>query len=225
MVREQQIINSQIYLSSRRAAEIARYSADYIGQLCRESRVNCQRINGKWYVEKSSLLRHRNEAVRENETSFQPLVFSSKSNLKVRPSNKSASFLKVVTSVFAVVFVFIGSFSAASYVFSTNTFRSLTQKLSGNVFSAIDPVAVFSDGANDSSAGTTNAGLVVVPASSSTVENSELVKSIENTFSDPVVVHQTNVNSGTITPVFRNVKGHDYLYVLVPVQASSSNTQ
>ena len=61
-------------------------------------------------------------------------------------------------------------------------------------------------------------GIAVVPSSNS-VESDEIIKDkIRASFSDEVVVKPDNSKTaGVITPVFRKVKGDDFVYVLVPV--------
>jgi hypothetical protein len=83
-----------------------------------------------------------------------------------------------------------------------------------------------------------NAGLVVVPQNASTnasttnANEAKLAQTITNSFSDDVTVTPgPNGTTGVITPEFRNVQGHDFLYVLVPVKtgtttvSGSSSTQ
>ena len=69
-----------------------------------------------------------------------------------------------------------------------------------------------------------NAGLVVVPSQGSTTD-AKLAQAITNSFSDNVTVTPgTNGTTGIITPEFRTIKGHDVLYVLVPIKTASSST-
>jgi hypothetical protein len=46
------------YISSKRAAEIARYSRDYVGQLARQGVVSAKLVGRVWYVSKDDILRH-----------------------------------------------------------------------------------------------------------------------------------------------------------------------
>lgn len=52
-------IGDKTYISSKRAAEITGYAKDYIGQLCREGRVNARLVGRNWYVLEESLRSHR----------------------------------------------------------------------------------------------------------------------------------------------------------------------
>ncbi|HYD92897.1 MAG TPA: hypothetical protein VEB18_00330 [Candidatus Paceibacterota bacterium] len=62
-------IDGKTYISSKRAAAIAGYAKDYIGQLCREGRVEARLIGRSWYVHEPSLRKHRfdEEGAREDE--------------------------------------------------------------------------------------------------------------------------------------------------------------
>jgi hypothetical protein len=60
-----------------------------------------------------------------------------------------------------------------------------------------------------------NEGMVVVPSS----DNDELQKQkIKESFSDEVVVQQTDNDSGIIIPIFKNGEGEKYLYMMVPIK-------
>lgn len=59
-MKDSVIIEGKIYISSRRAAEIHKYSNDYIGQLCRTEKVNAKMIGRTWFVEEKSLNNHKN---------------------------------------------------------------------------------------------------------------------------------------------------------------------
>ncbi len=46
------------YISSKRAAEIGRYTQDYIGQLIRDKKIEARRVGRAWFVSLSSLEKH-----------------------------------------------------------------------------------------------------------------------------------------------------------------------
>jgi hypothetical protein len=52
-------IDGNIYISSKKAAEITGYAKDYIGQLCREGHVEARMVGRSWYVLESSIRAHR----------------------------------------------------------------------------------------------------------------------------------------------------------------------
>lgn len=53
------VIGDKRYLSSKRAAELTGYAKDYIGQLCREGRVEAKLVGRSWYVLESAIREHR----------------------------------------------------------------------------------------------------------------------------------------------------------------------
>ncbi len=53
------VIGEKKYISSKKAAELTGYAKDYIGQLCREGRVEARLVGRSWYVLESSVREHR----------------------------------------------------------------------------------------------------------------------------------------------------------------------
>lgn len=59
-------MNSDLYfdgkkfISSSRAAKISGYVNDYIGQLCRDGKLECRMVGRSWYVSLESLTQHKN---------------------------------------------------------------------------------------------------------------------------------------------------------------------
>ena len=56
---EEITIADKVYVSSKRAAKITGYAKDYVGQLCREGRVEARLVGRNWYVLESALREHR----------------------------------------------------------------------------------------------------------------------------------------------------------------------
>lgn len=54
-------IDGSEYISSSRAAKLAKYSSDYIGQLCRRGSIPGRLVGRTWYVNKECLLEHKIE--------------------------------------------------------------------------------------------------------------------------------------------------------------------
>ena len=52
-------IEGKEYISSRRAAEITKYSNDYIGQLCRSGKISARMIGRTWFVAIDSIIEHK----------------------------------------------------------------------------------------------------------------------------------------------------------------------
>ncbi len=60
-------IGDKTYISSKQAAKITGYAKDYVGQLCREGRVEARLVGRNWYVLEASVLEHRFGAVEEEQ--------------------------------------------------------------------------------------------------------------------------------------------------------------
>jgi len=52
-------IGDKKYISSKQAAKITGYAKDYVGQLCREGRVEARLVGRNWYVLDSAIREHR----------------------------------------------------------------------------------------------------------------------------------------------------------------------
>lgn len=52
-------LGDKTYISSKYAAKITGYAKDYVGQLCREGRVDARLVGRNWYVLESSIREHR----------------------------------------------------------------------------------------------------------------------------------------------------------------------
>jgi len=85
-------IGDKIYVSSKKAAKITGYTKDYVGQMCREGRVEARLVGRNWYVLESSLMEHRfgaEEAVQEEvEASVEESAPEEKEDLWLAPTYK-----------------------------------------------------------------------------------------------------------------------------------------
>ncbi|PIQ69005.1 MAG: hypothetical protein COV91_00765, partial [Candidatus Taylorbacteria bacterium CG11_big_fil_rev_8_21_14_0_20_46_11] len=55
-------IDGKRFISSSRGGTITGYNKDYIGQLCRDGRVDARLVGRSWFVSEDDLLRHKNSA-------------------------------------------------------------------------------------------------------------------------------------------------------------------
>jgi hypothetical protein len=53
------LIEGRVFVSSKQAAKITGYAKDYVGQLCREGRVEARLVGRNWYVLEDSIREHR----------------------------------------------------------------------------------------------------------------------------------------------------------------------
>lgn len=61
-------VGDEKLISTTRASELSGYSKDYIGQLCREDKIECRRISGHWYIDEESLTAYQKPSTVENTT-------------------------------------------------------------------------------------------------------------------------------------------------------------
>lgn len=66
-------IGDKIYISSKQAAKITGYAKDYVGQLCREGRVDAKLVGRNWYVLESSIREHRFGPEAKTEAAAEPV--------------------------------------------------------------------------------------------------------------------------------------------------------
>lgn len=60
-------IGGDIYISSKRAAELTGYAKDYIGQLARSNKIKATRVGRAWYVSKNAIHEHADLPLPEKE--------------------------------------------------------------------------------------------------------------------------------------------------------------
>jgi hypothetical protein len=53
------ILQGKKFISAKRAAIIFGYTSDYVGQLCREGRIECTMVGRSWFVSEDSVLKHK----------------------------------------------------------------------------------------------------------------------------------------------------------------------
>lgn len=58
-------VNGKLYKKASVLAKEFRYTSDYIGQLCRNKKVDCQFVGRSWYVTEASLLAHKDTRYKE----------------------------------------------------------------------------------------------------------------------------------------------------------------
>lgn len=59
-------IGDDTLISTTKASELSGYSKDYIGQLCREDKIECRRVSGHWYVNEDGLKRYQENGTEED---------------------------------------------------------------------------------------------------------------------------------------------------------------
>lgn len=91
-------IDGKTYVSSKRAAEITGYAKDYIGQMCREGRVEARLVGRAWYVLETSLREHRfgsETAVSEPEAPKKPSIVDTWATLRYEAEPSEAKAIPI----------------------------------------------------------------------------------------------------------------------------------
>lgn len=69
-------------------------------------------------------------------------------------------------------------------------------------------------------------GIVITSSTGSNEEDEEVKQKIRGSFSDEVKISEDDSGTaGVITPIFKDTKGKDFIYVMVPVKENSSETK
>ncbi len=91
------VVEGNTYTKATALAKQFRYTTDYIGQLCRAGKVECQLVGRSWYVTERSLLAHKDSRYKEIRLDEKIL----KNNTKIASSDEEISVvprLKRVTA-------------------------------------------------------------------------------------------------------------------------------
>lgn len=195
------ILQNRNFISAKRAANIFGYSADYVGQMCREGKLECTMIGRSWYVSEDSVREYsatiNNSSINNSSTNFSSTPSqAAAANLSVLPKSR---FTKLDLSLVLILFVLSATLISINFIsFTKDDFKSMTSAVMN--------------------------GLVVVPNSGSVADDELIKESIKTNFSDDVSINpDPSGNSGTITPVFKSRESTDYLYVMVPVKEKQKN--
>lgn len=137
---------------------------------------------------------------------FQTFVFVAEPN----KSNTVTSTASVISVAKEITSELVKAFSMIPY-FASNLFDH------GSIYDK-EKLAEVEKPPPESSTSGQFGGVAIVP-SSETVQGDELIKKrIRDSFSDEVEIRpDASGTAGVITPVFRKVKGNDFVYVMVPV--------
>lgn len=68
------VIEEKKYLSSKKAAKLTGYAKDYVGQLCREGKVEARLVGRNWYVLEDSIMDHRFGSISDVKEDNQPIA-------------------------------------------------------------------------------------------------------------------------------------------------------
>lgn len=233
-MKESVILKDGKYISARQAAGIFGYTADYIGQLCRAGKLDAKMIGRSWFVTEESIIKYRlsvsvelaNEVLETVQDPVLPISYNPKLILSAGLCIISIFF------VFRSIYIHTDVMNNASKNPMTASVISASENLAHEIFDLLYrlpklAVDFFSQrgSINISDAKKSEIefnGMAVVPSSNSASKDEAIKNRIRNSFSDEVIVNpDASGNAGIITPVFRQAKGDDFLYVIVPVNSNN----
>lgn len=95
-------VNGIAYRKASLLAKEFKYTSDYLGQLCRARKVDCQLIGRSWYINPGSLVNHKNSRYLKennlpNKKTFKYNVEINKSRINVEPHLKN-NVIKILDS-------------------------------------------------------------------------------------------------------------------------------
>lgn len=239
------ILQDKNYISARQAGQIFGYATDYIGQLCREGKLECTMIGRSWFVSEESIKEHKlgfRGIVKsaDSEKTYLPhkeitleqkIITNEKVPLDKTPLSYLPAFFTLpnqISSTFLMApnqepathsseLIFTSVFCMVSLFFLLQSL-GVTNTIVKNVFNnqLLASVVTISQTAFQK---IESKAVAIVPSSNSVTQDEVVKESIRNTFSDEVTIKPDSTgSSGVITPMFKTTKGNDFLYVLVPVK-------
>lgn len=231
---------AQNFLPADQAGKSVGYSGDYVSKLCREGAISCSKVGRVWHAQVESLRQF--EGLQSAKIEEKKLSLTEVRRKEYQDKQRARKIFEVVTGRSFVTFFakqgIMGSFAIALFVLAT-AFGSVQlqhNRLIERVGDAASTAAasVYGIGhlqevqvantmdslakVDGSSVKSESLGMVVLPGS-----DAKGVENIKESFSDEVVVSQKDSTTGVITPVFKNSEGEEYLYLMVPID--QSNTQ
>lgn len=233
------ILKGKKFTKSTTASKISGYTSDYIGQLCRATKIECVRIGKIWYVYEDQLLKYKDKQENPNinkielakqiispvdETEndsrsvkiYKGLGYEEKDNDSLSPTVVTLEKLsnKILFTVIATTFIFCLYILFQS--FYVNKIYSGSLKSTATLDTKNQTASVIDANAEE------KMGAVVVPKSGDQEKDKDTLDSVKSSFSDQIEITPGNTpNSGIIKPVFKNSKGDDYMYMVVPVKTGS----
>lgn len=269
------ILQDKKFISAKRAAVIFGYSSDYVGQLCREGKIECTMVGRSWFVSEESVLNHKlsssdpkvasddsvkivlvpatqkaltsetTESLLGPDKSIKDFVVEMAPIPQVAPIANVASIAPVspITPVSPIVKQEVKQeidtapvkvvtepakpVEPTKRVLKTYSkfdlslviiFLLLSAVLLGKNFISYFPYS------SKNMVATVFNGVVVAPATPDSTENESIKNDLRDPFSDEVEIKpDSSGTAGVIVPVFKESKGDDFLYVMVPVKDSNQN--
>lgn len=269
------ILQDKKFISAKRAAVIFGYSSDYVGQLCREGKIECTMVGRSWFVSEESVLNHKLSSSDPKVASDESVkIVSVPAPQKALTPETTESLLGPDKSIkdFVAEIAPMPQVAPIAPVVPVSPIAPVAPVVKQEVKQEIEiaPVKVVTEPAKPAEparqtkrvlktynkfdlslviiflllsavllgknfisyfpyssknmVATVFNGVVVAPATPDSTENESIKNDLRNPFSDEVEIKpDSSGTAGVIVPVFKESKGDDFLYVMVPVKDSNQN--
>ena len=210
-------------MPAKSAAQLVGYSPDYVGRLAREKKIVAVQSGRQWMIDTESLKLFQLQAEAEKRARHEELRKERlHEHAKEKVAAESAASEPVtlprlgVLAQAVLVCVCGAFFSGFAYVaeresLELEAFASGAEEMGEQIAEALG----WGSASLPQTAEATRSGIVVLGEE----ENREYdVAAVRESFSDPVTVEFDGVDTGVVTPQFRNRVGTEYRFLLVPVQ-------
>ena len=235
-------INNKEYITAVLAGKKFGYTKDYFLMLAKQGKIEGQKVGNKWYINTASAEEFFTQSKKKKEQRSQAVRKERKLELKqnVQVKEKQEKYKRAAVVETLVILIIGLSLGATGYIGTTGNIATVQEAEYGffeniavsvyNLFSpntntqiskAI-PVSAMEDTSISATMGTTtHTSLVVAP---NEVFTATTVESVRNSFADEVEISidPNNPDTGVIVPIFKERKGEEYRFLMVPVNQSNN---
>ena len=239
-------INGKEYITAVLAGKKFGYTKDYFLMLAKQGKIDGQKVGNRWYINPISAEDFFTHSKKKKEERSQRVSEERKLELKKHTKvRKKENGYKRAAVVETLVILIIGlSLGATGYI-GTSSNIATAQVTEYGFFENI-ALSVYSFFSPDSNTLATSQKPKAIPVS--TIENTEVsanigttthtslviapnevftattVESVRSSFSDEVEISidPNNPDTGVIVPIFKERKGEEYRFLIVPVNQSNN---
>lgn len=238
------IIEGKEYVPATIARKRFEYSKDYLLLLIKQGKIEGRKIGNKWYVyipsAESFFKTAKVERIQKNTEVSQIRKAELREHMKVHKTSGHRKMLLETLAVLVVVLAvgsagnmnvasqvavvtasnssFFESIAKSFHAFFVPEIVSTEEKVVANIQSESDSLA--NKSLFEGVASSTHDALIVAPSVDFTEAD---VKTLQDSFADPVEVSvdESNPETGIVTPIFKELKGEEYRFLMVPVKTNS----
>lgn len=231
-------IENKEYVTATVAGKHFEYTKEYILLLIKQGKIDGRKVGYKWYVHIPSAEVFFRDA--KEVRSQRNVLVSNVRKIELHQYSKIHATPKrhrILAETFAVLIIAL-SIGTIGYMGTTPQVAAVTEGNSGffetlavSLYSFVSPreimphtsslvaeiIPIETDAISAQIGTTTHTALVVAPGE---IFTATTIDSVRDSFSDPVEVSMdlNNPDTGIITPVFKDSKGEEYRFLMVPVK-------